>query len=114
MQARRSYFFGNLEFLKSENPYFRTSGNSDFRKPAFQKSGTSKNPEFQISDVPDFSKNRKIQKSGKKAPNVEFAYVEFPLKSMVIRKSSTAEGVFGLTVVFPCHGCRLVSVSVRG
>ena len=33
---------------------------------------------------PGFSENREIHKSGKKASDVEFVYVEFPLRNMVI------------------------------
>ena len=78
--------FGNLQVRKSENPDFRISENPDFRKPGFRKSGKIKNPDFRIFRFSGFSENRKIQKSGKKASDVEFAYVEFPLKSMVIWK----------------------------
>ena len=75
---------GIPEFRKSENLDFQISENPDFRKSDFRKSGKPENPDFRIFRFSGFSENRKIQKSGKKASDVEFAYVEFPLKSMVI------------------------------
>ena len=72
-----------MEVRKSENLDFQISENPDFRKSDFRKSGKPENPDFRIFRFSGFSENRKIQKSGKKASDVEFAYVEFPLKSMV-------------------------------
>ena len=63
------------------------SGFSDFRKSDFRKSGKPENQDFRMFRFSGFSENRKIPKSGKKASDVEFAYVEFPLKSMVIISS---------------------------
>ena len=73
-----------MEVRKSENPDFQIFENPDFRKSDFRKSGSPENPDFWIFRFSGFSENRKIQKSCKKASDVEFAYVEFPLKSTVI------------------------------
>ena len=92
--------FGNLEVRKSENPDFRISGNPNFRKSDFRKSGKSLNSDFRIFRFPGFSENRKIQKSGKKASDVEFAYVELPLKSRLIDTElylCCCKAVFSLT-----------------
>ena len=78
--------FGNLEVRKSENPDFRISENPKCRYSDFRNSGNFKNPDFRIFRFPGFSENRQIQKSSKKASDVEFAYVALPLKSMVIEK----------------------------
>ena len=49
------------------------------------------NPEILMFRYSDFlfSENREIQKSVKNASDVEFAYVEFRLKSMVIRRAKS-------------------------
>ena len=103
---------GGIRCLASDAPEIRKLEFSDFRKSGFSeiwKSGnlkiwifrfpkirisgnrTSENPEnpkiriFGYSDFPDFRKIGKSKKSGKKASDVEFAYVEFPLKSTVMK-----------------------------
>ena len=85
---------GFSEIWKSGNlktRIFRVSENPDFRKSEFRKSGESENPEFRIFRFSGFSENRKTPKPGKKASDVEFAYVEFPLKSMEIPLRVQAE-----------------------
>ena len=82
--------FGNLEVRKSENLDFQISENPDFRKSDFRKSGKPENPDFRIFRFSGFSENRKTQKSCKKASDVEFAYVEFPLKNMVIQRETVS------------------------
>ena len=101
--------FGDSLFGKSENLDFQISGKSGFSEirksenlkirifgfPEIQILGnriseTPENPKlriFRYSDFPFFSENRKIQKFGKKASDVDFAHVEFPLQSMVVKGS---------------------------
>ena len=72
----------------------RKSGNPDVRiseHPDFRKVGKIPNPDSQIFQCFGFSGNRKNQKSGKKASDVEFAYVEFPLRNMVIDQADCKE-----------------------
>ena len=50
--------------------------------PEFRK---TRNSVFWVFRFSGCSENREIKKSGKKASDVEFTYVEFPLRSKVIR-----------------------------
>ena len=73
--------FGSPEIRKSGYSDSRKSGLSEFGFLKFLKNG---NPFFRAFWFSAFSEHRNIQQSGKKASDVEFAHVEFPLKSMVI------------------------------
>ena len=76
----------NPDFWRFGSPEICKSGVSDFRNSDFRKIGNPKICFFRFPVFPDFRRIDKIQKSCKKATDVDFAYVGFPLKSMVTEK----------------------------
>ena len=75
---------GSSRMWRRKNPDVPRCGSPGIRKSGFLKIRFLKIRIIRHSDFPDFPENRNIQKSGKKASDVEFAYVELPLLSRVI------------------------------
>ena len=64
---------GNPDFRRFGSPGIRKSGFSVSRKSDFCNSGKPENPDFRMFRCSGFPENRKIQKYGKRASDVEFS-----------------------------------------